>query len=106
MLLYELLVGRHPTTSQAGAAQAEILRAMIEREPPRPSDVVARFADDDPDAARILAERGTTRERLRRACRGDLDTIVAKALKSHPAERYQTVTRSPKTSSGTCAMNR
>ena len=65
---------------------------MIEHEPPRPSDVVARFADDEPDAARILAERGTTRERLRRACRGDLDTIVAKALKSHPAERYQTVT--------------
>ena len=92
VLLYELLVGRHPTTSQVGAAQAEILRAMIEREPPRPSDVVARFGDDDPDAVRILAERGTTRERLRRACRGDLDTIVAKALKSNPAERYQTVT--------------
>jgi len=92
VLLYELLVGRHPISSQAGAAQAEILRAMIEREPPRPSDVVARFADDDPDAARILAERGTARERLRRACRGDLDTIVAKALKSNPAERYQTVT--------------
>ena len=92
VLLYELLVGRHPTMPQAGAAQAELLRAMIEREPPRPSDVVARFADDDPDATRILAERGTTRERLRRACRGDLDTIVAKALKSNPAERYQTVT--------------
>jgi serine/threonine-protein kinase len=92
VLLYELLVGRHPTMPQAGAAQAELLRAMIEREPPRPSDLVARFDDGDPDAMRILAERGTTRERLRRACRGDLDTIVAKALKSNPAERYQTVT--------------
>jgi len=92
VLLYELLVGRHPTVSQVGAPQAEILRAVIRHEPPRPSDVVARFADDEPGAARILAERSTTRERLRRACRGDLDTIVAKALKSNPAERYQTVT--------------
>ena len=35
--------------------------------------------------------RGTTPERLRRALRGDLDTIVAKALKKNPAERYASV---------------
>jgi len=92
VLLYQLLVGRHPTIGTAGAAQSEILRAVIEREPPRLSDVVARFDDDDAETARILAERDTTRERLRRVCRGDLDTIIAKALKSNPAERYQSVT--------------
>ncbi|HRC87090.1 MAG TPA: tetratricopeptide repeat protein, partial [Thermoanaerobaculia bacterium] len=39
----------------------------------------------------IARRRGTTPERLRRALRGDLDTIVAKALKKKPEERYGSV---------------
>ena len=50
------------------------------------------MSPDDPVCRRILKERGSTRDRLARACRGDIDTIVAKALKKAPAERYQTVT--------------
>ena len=38
------------------------------------------------------ANRGTTPDKLRRLLRGDLDTIVAKALKKDPAERYPSVT--------------
>lgn len=37
------------------------------------------------------AQRGTNPERLRRVLRGDLDTIVAKALKKSPVERYESV---------------
>ena len=37
------------------------------------------------------SKRGTTAERLRRRLRGDLDTIVAKALKKNPRERYASV---------------
>jgi serine/threonine-protein kinase len=92
VLLYQLLVGRHPTGFESGATHAAILRALTEQEPPRLSEVAGRSAADDPEGARILEERGTTRERLRRACRGDLDTILGKALKKDPAERYQTVT--------------
>jgi serine/threonine-protein kinase len=90
VLLYQLLIGRHPTAG-TDATHAAMLRALAEREPPRLSDAAGRLPDDA-DTARLLAERDTSRERLRRACRGDLDTILAKALKKPPAERYQTVT--------------
>ena len=38
------------------------------------------------------SHRATSPDRLRRLLRGDLDTIVGKALKKNPAERYATVT--------------
>jgi serine/threonine-protein kinase len=91
VLLYELLVGRHPTSAE-GVTNAAALRGLAEREPSRLSDAASRLNADDPEAARVLDERDTTRERLRRACRGDLDTILVKALKKTAAERYQTVT--------------
>jgi eukaryotic-like serine/threonine-protein kinase len=71
-LLYLLLAGRHPT-GQPGASPVDLLRATLETEPDRLSDGV-----DDP--------------RLRRELRGDLETIVAKALKKRPEERYASVT--------------
>ena len=36
-------------------------------------------------------KRGTTPDKLSRLLRGDLDTIVAKALKKNPQERYASV---------------
>lgn len=90
VLLYQLLVGRHPT-AERGAADAEMLLALGTREPPRPSDVVARFDDSDAATRELLEERSATKERLRRACRGDLDAIVLQALKKMPEERYATV---------------
>ncbi len=70
-LLYLLLAGRHPAGPSLGAP-ADLLRATLETEPPRPSDVVA--------------------DRLGHRLRGDLDTIVGKALKKKPDERYPSVT--------------
>jgi eukaryotic-like serine/threonine-protein kinase len=70
-LLYVLLTGRHPA-GKPEASPAELLRAILETEPGRLSDGV-----HDP--------------RLRRELRGDLDTIVAKALKKRPEERYTSV---------------
>ena len=43
------------------------------------------------EAERIAAERDTTLARLQRQLRGDLENIVAKALRKAPAERYPTV---------------
>ncbi|HEX2455806.1 MAG TPA: protein kinase [Vicinamibacterales bacterium] len=90
VLMYQLLLGDHPTKA-SGASYAEMLRALAEHEPARLSDAVAQRPADDPETRRILEERGTTRDRLRRACRGDLDTIVSTALKKNPSERYQGV---------------
>ena len=90
VLLYGLLVGRHPT-AEKGAPDAEMLLALGTREPPRPSDVVARLDESDITTRELLEQRGATKERLRRTCRGDLDAIVLQALKKRPEERYATV---------------
>ena len=92
VLLYQMLVGRHPTAPPGEASHAAVLAALTTQEPPRPSDVVSQLAASDPESQRILHEWSSSRDCLRRAYRGDLDTIVAKALKKEPAERYQTVT--------------
>jgi eukaryotic-like serine/threonine-protein kinase len=72
VLLYVLLAGRHPA-GEGPHAPADLLRRILETEAPRPSE-----APGLPD-------------RLRRQLRGDLDTIVARAMKKTPAERYASV---------------
>ncbi len=86
VLLYVLLSGQHP----AGPDRSPItlLRAIVVTEPGRVSDVAATAAGRQ-DRAKQL---GTTSGRLRRALRGDLDVVVAKALKKNPSERYASVT--------------
>jgi serine/threonine protein kinase/Tfp pilus assembly protein PilF len=98
-LLYLLLAGRHPAGSP-GTSPADMLRAILETDPDRPSDVVvdprtapaaALAVTAGERAAQRAAQRASTPERLRRELRGDLDTIVAKALKKRPEERYASV---------------
>ena len=86
VLLYLLLTGQHPA-GVGPHSPADLVKAIVELETPRASDVVMGAE------ARIAAEkRRTTPERLRRELRGDLDTIIGKALKKNPAERYLSVT--------------
>jgi serine/threonine-protein kinase len=91
VLLYQLLSGRHPT-GEACRSPAEHLRAITETEPRRLSAAVwpAGSAERAARADQALA-RGSTPERLRKLYLGDLDNIVAKAIKKDPAERYPTV---------------
>lgn len=84
-LLYLLLVGKHPTSSDA-LSPAELVRAITETEPVRASEMVAT----DHTAA-LTENRATTPERLHRDLRGDLDTILGKALKKDPNERYGSI---------------
>ena len=81
VLMYVLLAGRHPTGGDA-VTTMQRLRAVLETEPPRMSEVV-QIGDADGNAAD--ARNLTT---LTRALRGDLDNIAAKALKKSPAQRY------------------
>jgi eukaryotic-like serine/threonine-protein kinase len=87
VLLYLLLAGRHPT-GRTGLSVAEHLRATIDTEPPRLSSAVGSPTGDPEDVA---AARRSTPNRLRREFLGDLDNIVAKALKKPPGERYAAV---------------
>ena len=87
VLLYELLSGRHPCGDSL-KSPADYTKAIIENEPIRLS--AAANADARTRSARAAA-RATTPDRLVRQLRGDLDTIVGKAIKKDPGERYGSV---------------
>jgi tetratricopeptide (TPR) repeat protein len=72
VVLYELLTGRKPYSLERGDGDMPLAQAILATEPLRPSDAV------DGSAAR-------------RRLRGDIDTIVLKALKKDPRERYGAV---------------
>jgi eukaryotic-like serine/threonine-protein kinase len=84
VLLYVLLSGRHPAGGNT-SSPAELIRAVVDVEPPRLSDVVPSAAIE------TAARRSTSPRRLRAILKGDLDNIVAKAMKKCAAERYPSV---------------
>jgi serine/threonine-protein kinase len=81
VVLYELVTGCRPysVTRVSPAALEEAILAGDARVP-------SHAAIDDAGAT----NRGTTIRRLARALKGDLDTIILKALKKLPNERYPT----------------
>jgi eukaryotic-like serine/threonine-protein kinase len=85
VLLYQLLAGRHPTAPERATAP-QFIRATLDAEPQRLSP-----AGDAQTLNRIAAARGVTPSRLRRQLAGDLENIVARALRKAPSERYATV---------------
>jgi len=88
VLLFELLTGQHPTGLAAGSP-IEFVKAITVGKTLRLSS--AALSEDARLAAERAEQRATTPDRLHRVLRGDLETIVAKALKSNPAERYASV---------------
>jgi serine/threonine protein kinase len=91
VLLYELLTGQHPV-GPSRHTPAALVSAVLDKEPTRPSEVFAQAGTNSDARSMGAASRATTPDKLRRLLRGDLDTIVAKALKKEPAERYASVT--------------
>lgn len=94
VLLFRLMTGVAPhsgvTTNTSG-----YMKRVLEAESPRMSDMVAttqhRRTVTQVDIEKIASLRATQPERLQTQLRGDLDTIIAKALKIAPAERYRSV---------------
>jgi eukaryotic-like serine/threonine-protein kinase len=70
VILYELLTGARPYNPKRESRGA-LEDAIVQAEPPPPSDVVDRA--------------------WRKSLRGEIDTIVLKALKKKPEDRYATV---------------
>ena len=80
VLMYLLLGGEHPTAASTGAP-LDRMRSVIETVPRRLSEAVLRRGGP---AARFSPES----RKLSGEVKGDIETIVAKALKKSPSERY------------------
>jgi serine/threonine protein kinase len=91
VLLYVLLTGQHPA-GMGPHTPADLIKAIVDTEPTRPSDTVSPTQANVEITTTNATRRATTPEKLRRLLLGDLDTIVAKALKKNPQERYTSVT--------------
>jgi serine/threonine protein kinase len=89
VLLYELLTGTTPLMRKwfKRAAIEEILRAIREEEPPKPS---LRLTESKEALAALALQRRAEPERLRREVRGELDWIVMKCLEKDRTRRYET----------------
>ncbi|MEO5625048.1 MAG: tetratricopeptide repeat protein, partial [Dokdonella sp.] len=87
VLLYLLLAGHRPYGENA-STPAQWARVIVENEPRRLS---LATGDRSEDAITRARSRATTPDELRRALRGDLETIVARSLKKKPTERYASV---------------
>jgi eukaryotic-like serine/threonine-protein kinase len=92
VMLYLLLGGRHPTGADC-QTPAEHVRAILETEPSQLSRVVAATSAEEREAvARVAAQRAASPDRLRRLFIGDLDNVLAKALRKEMGGRYLNVT--------------
>ncbi len=88
VLMYELLAGSTPIdrSQMQSIAFIELLRAIREVDPPRPS---TRISSTD-NAFRVAANRSIDLSRLQGYVRGDLDWIAMRALEKNRDRRYQT----------------
>ena len=102
VVLFELLCGQRPFAHLQSRRPDELARAVCEQEPPRPSTVAAQTtrataraatppAGQTPATSTTAAPPQTRPATLRRQLEGDLDNIVAKALRKEPARRYASV---------------
>jgi eukaryotic-like serine/threonine-protein kinase len=96
VLLFELLTGHRPYRS-AGQSLLEMERLVCETEPEKPSAVIyweeeKELRDGEARTAitpeSVSDQRGLQPAELQRRLRGDLDTIVMKALRKEPERRY------------------
>ena len=90
VLLYLLLTGQHPA-GPGPRTPADLVKAIVDTEPTRPSDTACAKRPTD-ETTTSAEKRATTCDKLHRLLRGDLDTILTKALKKDPKERYTSVT--------------
>jgi serine/threonine protein kinase len=98
VILYTVLTGHSPYRLESDSPQ-EIMKAICDRDPEKPSSACVRdTAPEVPTAESLKAttsaksrpEKGN-RKRLQKILEGDLDNIVLKALRKEPSRRYSSV---------------
>jgi serine/threonine-protein kinase len=88
LLLYRLLTGRLPYVSSSTKPR-DIERAILDATPERASRAVMTHAADTQAATGVDHHRWARQQQ--RALRGDLDLILATALRKEPERRYESV---------------
>jgi len=89
-ILYELLCGLRARQFSASRGPGDAIVTMPS-EAFRRASKAAGAPEGGFDPERLAAERDLAPERLSKLLRGDLDTIVLKALQAEPERRYATV---------------
>jgi serine/threonine protein kinase len=97
VILYELLTGQKPYRINSNS-QIEIEKAVLEREPVRPSSIVnpkPKVQSPNPEnkAGENNGQIQNSKFKVKNSklLKGDLDNIILKALRKEPAERYASV---------------
>lgn len=98
VILYVLLTGQSPYRLQTDSPQ-ELLKAICDTEPEKPSTACTRDAAPEGPTAESLEGAAPVESRpekekhkkLRKNLQGDLDNIVLKALRKEPSRRYSSV---------------
>lgn len=91
IVLYELLCGCRPY-EVTGSTPSEIEEIICEKQPTRPSTAVTNLLQAKGKGShKIISNRRTTDHHLKKRLRGDLDTIIMKALRKEPERRYESV---------------
>jgi serine/threonine protein kinase/tetratricopeptide (TPR) repeat protein len=92
VLLYQLVTGRSPYRLLS-FSQLQLERAICMDDPVRPSQMVISklSGEKDADRSRISDRRGLSPQRLRARLSGDLDAIIAMAMRKEPDRRYPSV---------------
>ncbi len=92
VLLYQLVTGRSPYRLLS-YSQLQLERAICMDDPVRPSQMVISklSGEKDADRSRISDRRGLSPQRLRTRLSGDLDAIIAMAMRKEPERRYPSV---------------
>jgi serine/threonine-protein kinase len=85
VLLYKLLSGATPFLIPS-MRLSEIERAICEKDPVPISEAVS--LGESPEALAVADHRGVSAQRLKRTLFGDLDNIVAMAMRKEPERRY------------------
>lgn len=98
VVLYQALTGRLPAGLEARSG-LDLMEAICHRDPVPPSVVVGRSEDVPsrdggvqrltPDS--LSAARSTDPKRLKASLSGDVDSIVMKALRKAPGDRYSSI---------------
>jgi len=96
VLLYELLTGHRPYQLNQRSAY-DIVQAVCEADPTRPSTIVLQTRDVGPPSEQqtvtpedVSTVRQLSPDQLQRRLRGDLDSIILHSLRKAPADRYRT----------------